>query len=89
MENKVLSLEELNALPDGTQVWLEMRMQLDKCFSGWYTKYGQELKLHETDNFPFTIGGKGHMAMRFRAWVDSPTEKDTAAWPWEKPVWSD
>lgn len=81
MGNKVMGPDEIRALPDGTQVWLEMKRKDEQLFTGWHYKRGESLSLSGS-SFGFTIGGPGHRGKRFRVWALEPTKQEMKETPW-------
>ena len=85
--NRVLSLPEVLALPDGEWVYIEINPDagvLRDMFSGVYTLRNGMLRDNVCD--VFTPGGPGHLAGNFRVWAlpQPPTPQESEANPWRK-----
>jgi hypothetical protein len=79
MNNRVLTLADVLALPEGAKVWVEVRN--DSYYSGIH--FRNKGKLVDSKG-KFTIGGPGHVGGSFRVWSlpQPPTDEELAANPW-------
>lgn len=86
--NRVLTLEEIMALADGSVVFGEVNQCVDKSgsLSGVYERRG-ECFVQQGQRFPMVLGINmpGRKKGYWRVWSlpVAPTPDELAAWPWE------
>lgn len=81
-ENRPYTLDELRALPDGAQVWVEdcPGFVCEVYESGWYTKEGDLLGAYGTGYYDLDNPDPLYKAL---AWPTPPSVEDEAKWLWE------